>query len=105
MSNYEKEKRALKYAKEFIRISADMDAGLDNKIRANVKNRRNNELYNEGFKAGINGMLELEDFVELVEENDKMVPKKDHRNFKAGFANGRSQLEFEINRDGSHRSR
>lgn len=74
----------------------DIKESRERSLASFNKSRENQKLYLEGYSAGLRGEQSLESFVELVPENDKMVQKKDHRNFKAGYLAGQKDLESQI---------
>ncbi len=81
----------------------EYEAAKERKLASFNKSRENNKLYLAGYSAGLKGEAPLESFVELVEENGKMVQMKDHRNFKAGYLRGQEEVDAKLNN--SHRSR
>ena len=81
----------------------EYEAAKERKLASFNKSRENNKLYLEGYSAGLKGELPLESFVELIPENGKMVQKKDHRNFKAGYIRGQEEVNAKLNN--SHKSR
>ena len=74
-------------AKEFGRNFENNEKGHLNTLATYSKLNRYNKLYEEGFSLGRIGS-NIEDRIELVEQNGEMVPKKNHRNFLAGYREG-----------------
>ena len=74
----------------------DIKEAAERKLASLNKSRENQKLYLEGYRAGLEGKQTLDSFVELVPENDKMVQKKDHRNFKNGYLSGQRELENQL---------
>lgn len=74
----------------------DIKEASERNLASINKARENNKLYLEGYRAGLRGELPLESFTKLVQENGKEVQMKDHRNFKAGYLNGKKELENQM---------
>ena len=83
----------------------DIKEATERKLASFSKVRDNQKLYLEGYRAGLEGKQPLDSFVELIPENDKMVQKKDHRNFKNGYLAGQKELESQLARKGTGLSR
>ena len=83
----------------------DIKEAAERKLASFNKTRENQKLYLEGYRAGLEGKQTLDSFVELVQENDKMVQKKDHRNFKNGYLAGQKELEGQLAKKGTGLSR
>jgi hypothetical protein len=81
----------------------EYEASKERKLASFNKSRENNKLYLEGYSAGLKGEYPLEYFAELILENDKVVQKKDHRNFKAGYIRGQKELEEQMSRNNKTR--
>ena len=87
MAKYDRVHEPLRIAKEFNNVAYSKQKGEENTLKSFNKLRENNKLYNEGKELGMIG-ASIDDKNELVLENDKMIPKKEHRNFKAGYIAG-----------------
>ena len=74
----------------------EYEASKERTLKTNAKVARNNKLYLDGYRKGLLG-VPLESFSDLVEENGKLVQRKDHRNFKAGYARGAEELALQLN--------
>ena len=83
----------------------DIKEAAERKLASYNKVRDNQRLYLEGYRAGLEGKEPLNSFVELVQERDKMVQKKDHRNFKNGYLAGQKELEGQLAKKGTGLSR
>ncbi len=87
MAKYNRVDAPLRMAKEYNNIAFNNEIGEKNTLKTFNKIRENNKLYQEGMALGANGG-NLEEATELVEENGIEIPKKEHRNFKAGYKRG-----------------
>lgn len=107
MAKYDRNRETLRIAKEFNNIAYSKQKGDENTLKSFNKLKENNKLYNEGKELGIIG-ASIDDKNELVMENDKMIPKKEHRNFKAGYIAGlkifKEQLG-EVNTESENKTR
>ena len=74
----------------------EYEASKERTLKSMDKVRRYDQLYHDGYSLGASGGV-LDDQTELVEENGKMIPKKDHRNFKAGYKKGLEVFKIRVN--------
>ena len=95
MAKYNRLDAPLRTAKEFNNISFNRELGDERTLKTMNKVRENNRLYNEGKKLALAGG-DINTAIELVEENGKMISKKDHRNFKAGYMEGLRLVKEQI---------
>jgi hypothetical protein len=73
----------------------EYDAGRERTLKTMDKARRYDQLYHDGYSLGAAGGS-IDGETELVEENGKMIPKKEHRNFKAGYKKGLEIFKLRI---------
>ena len=94
----------IKKAARKARMEHDLyDASFERKLKTDAKVANNRKLYLDGYRKGLQE-VPLESFSDLVEENGKMVQRKDHRSFKAGYLRGLEELiiqKHSINHDRS----
>ena len=89
---------------------ADYDAAKERTLKTMDKFRRYDQLYHDGYTLGANGGI-IDNEVDLVEENGKMIPKNQHRNFKAGYKKGLEVYKIRLaanqsyGQDDSHKTR
>ena len=95
MAKYDRLSESLRIAKEFNKIGLNRAASEENTLKSMNKARENNKLYSEGKLLAMTGG-DINSANELVYEKEKMIPKKDHRNFKAGYLNGKKELENQM---------
>ena len=74
----------------------EQEASMERRLRTDAKVAANQKLYLDGYRKGLLG-IPLENFTDLVEENGVKVERKNHRNFKAGYANGVKEIENQLN--------
>ena len=82
----------------------EYDASMERTLKTNAKVASNQKLYLDGYSKGLKG-VPLESFTDLVEENGKIIQRKDHRNFKAGYARGQQELENQMSLNTAHKTR
>ena len=104
MAKYNRVEDPVRKAKEFNSISFEKQIRDERTLKTFAKARRNNQLYQEGYSLGVRGG-ELESATELVEENGQMIPKCEHRNFKAGYKKGLEQLQANIQASDNSKTR
>ena len=85
----------VRMAQEATLNRGDTFANKEKALKSFSKARDNTNLYWEAYHIGKKGEFPLEFFTQLIPENDKMVQKKDHRNFKAGYMAGQKDAELE----------
>ena len=96
MAKYDRLSEPLRIAKEFNKIGLNRAASEENTLKSMNKARENNKLYSEGKLLAMTGG-DINSANELVYENEKMIPKKDHRNFKAGYVAGLKLYKEQLN--------
>ena len=77
----------MKLARQANVYHQEYEAGKERTLKTMDKTRRYDQLYHEGYSLGRVG-ASTENETQLVEENGKMIPKNQHRNFKQGYKNG-----------------
>ena len=89
-----KEKIA-KLARESLLHHDDYTAAKERTLKSNAKVAAYNKLYWDGYRKALID-VPLESFTDLVEENGEMIPRKNHRNFKAGYKAGLEKKKAEL---------
>ena len=98
------ERQSQKTAKEALIHFDVSEAARERTLKANAKLAANQKLYLDGYRKGLLG-VPLESFTDLVEENGKMIQRKDHRNFKAGYLQGCKELASKVEENNNHMTR
>ena len=96
MAKYNRTNEPLRKAKEFNDISFAKEIGEQNTLKSFDKVRQNNKLYKEGMALGASGG-DIDMANDLVIENGVTIPKKEHRNFKAGYKRGLEIFKAQLN--------
>lgn len=85
----------IKLARQANVYHPDYVAGKERTLKTMDKTKRYNQLYHDGYSIGaVGGSIDGE--VELVEENGKMIPKNQHRNFKQGYKKGLETFKLRL---------
>ena len=97
-------RRIEKLARQTTMHFDEYEASKERTLKSNAKVAANQKLYLDGYAKGLKG-VPLESFTDLVEENGKIIQRKDHRNFKAGYARGLQELKNQLEINNSHKTR
>ena len=73
----------------------EFDASRERTLKTMDKARRYDQLYHDGYSIGAAGGS-IDGEVELVEENGKMIPRNQHRNFKQGYKKGLEAFKLRL---------
>lgn len=82
----------------------EYDASIERSLKTNAIVAANRKLYQDGYDKGLKA-VPLENFSDLVEQNGKMVQRKDHRSFKAGYLRGYEELIIRQNSVNNNKTR
>lgn len=82
----------------------EFEASVERSLQTNAKIAANRKLYQDGYDKGIKA-IPLDNFSDLVEQNGKMVQRKDHRSFKAGYLRGYEELIIRQNSINNNKTR
>ena len=88
-------RKIAKYVREANIHHDEYDASHERTLKTNAKLASNQKLYLDGYAKGLKG-VPLDSFTDLVEENGRLIQRKDHRNFKAGYARGLEELQNQL---------
>ena len=97
-------RKITKMAREANMHHDEYTASMERTLKTNAKVAANQKLYLDGYSKGLKG-VPLESFTDLVEENGKIIQRKDHRNFRAGYLHGLEELKNQVKTDIEHKTR
>ena len=93
-----------KYARK-ARLNHDIyETSVERTLKTASKVASNRKLYLDGYSKGLQE-VPLESFSDLIEENGKMVQRKDHRSFKAGYLRGYEDIIIQKNSVNNNKTR
>lgn len=82
-----RKEKVAKQARQNTLHLGDFNASHERTLKTNAKVAANRRLYLDGYAKGYQG-IPFESFTDLIENDGKMVQRKDHPGFKAGYNQG-----------------